>query len=74
MSYNVVFTTQADIDLHQAISWYEKQRDLLGWEYREDISRTIDKIMDDRVSKVFRKYQQDKADQVPIQSILSERL
>ena len=49
MNYNIVFTTQAEIDLKEAINWYEKKRDLLSWEYREDIRITIDKIIDDRI-------------------------
>ena len=49
MSYNVVFTSQADRDLQDAIDWYESKKTFLGWDFREDVSRSIDKIIDDRV-------------------------
>ena len=49
MHYNIVFTSQADRDLQQAIDWYEIQRPFLGWEFREDIIISIDKIINDRV-------------------------
>jgi plasmid stabilization system protein ParE len=49
MSYSVLFTPSADVDLEDAFKWYESQKPLLGWEFRENVSHCIDKIMNDRV-------------------------
>ena len=49
MSYSIVFTSFADRDLEEAAKWYESKRALLGWEFRNEVSSAIDKIMDDRV-------------------------
>jgi hypothetical protein len=49
MSYKVIFSRFADKDLEDATQWYESQKHLLGWEFRDDVSNCIDKIMDDRV-------------------------
>jgi plasmid stabilization system protein ParE len=49
MSYNVSFTPSADSDLQDAFEWYESQKALLGWEFRENVSLCIDRITDERV-------------------------
>jgi len=49
MSYDIVFTPSADIDLQDAFKWYESERPLLGWEFRESFSRSMDRIMDERI-------------------------
>jgi hypothetical protein len=49
MSYDVVFTSQADIDLQKATDWYELKKSFLGWDFREHVSRSIDNIMNDKV-------------------------
>lgn len=49
MSYKVLFTKPADKDLQDAIEWYEAKRVLLGWEFRDAVSNTIDKIMNDLI-------------------------
>lgn len=37
MSYEIVFTRRAARDLEEAAAWYEKQKDLLSWELRENV-------------------------------------
>jgi hypothetical protein len=57
MSYNVIFSSFADKDLQKFFKWYESQRYLLGWEFREDVNTCIDKIIDDRVE--YQKFTED---------------
>lgn len=49
MNYDIVFTRAADNDLEDAFKWYESQKPLLGWEFREKLSACIERIEDDRV-------------------------
>ncbi len=50
MKYEIVFTQQAHSDLELAFAWYENERAGLGWEFRNEIALSVEKISDERVS------------------------
>ncbi len=50
MQDSVVFTNDAHADSEIAFMWYEKNKDGLGWEFRNEIFKTIAKISDVRVN------------------------
>ncbi len=50
MKYEILFTQPAYHDLQLAFDWYENERAGLGWEFRNEIALSLEKINDDRVS------------------------
>lgn len=46
MRKRVEFRAAARIEFREAISWYNEQRMGLGWEFEEEIYKTLDRVCD----------------------------